>query len=73
MEVRTVIQDWLQDCQNVHFCIEVVDDKHDECPYLLKIHEDNDCTEYWLREEDINSMVRILNKAKKERKRLIGG
>lgn len=74
MEVRTRVQDFLLSCENINFCIEVVDSKTDEEPYLLTIEYDGDTlVDYWMREEDLTSMVRIINRARKERKRMIGG
>lgn len=74
METRVSLQEWLQECENTHFGIEVVDSKTDEAPFMLKVSNCDHCVEFevWLRESDINQMQRILSKAKKERKRLLG-
>ncbi len=73
METRVVLNTYLQECENTHFSAQVIDDKTDDSPYLLEIKlDEHEAFTQWVRESDINIMIRMLNKIKRERRRITG-
>lgn len=72
MELRAKVQDWLLDEQDLCVSVEITADPEDDYPYLLHIKQGGESVETWCRPEDFTKLIRVLSRAKQERKRLLG-